>query len=137
MPTPASNSAVVAPYGVVLARGVQSDIRARCCPLCRWSCCCGRPRWPSNRRPSLPTHRRPPIAARESRDSSAATPARRGRSGSAAGRAAESGETSVFGSRGIGTKFVYVFDRSNSMNDFEGRPLAGAKRELLASLERS
>jgi len=44
-------------------------------------------------------------------------------------------ETSVFGSRGVGTKFVYVFDRSNSMNDFEGRPLAGAKRELIASLQ--
>lgn len=43
-------------------------------------------------------------------------------------------ETSVFGSRGIGSKFVYLFDRSNSMNEFEGRPLAGAKRELLASL---
>jgi hypothetical protein len=34
----------------------------------------------------------------------------------------------------VGTSFVYLFDRSNSMNDFEGRPLAGAKRELLASL---
>jgi hypothetical protein len=43
-------------------------------------------------------------------------------------------ETSVFGSHGVGTSFVYLFDRSNSMNDFEGRPLAGAKRELLASL---
>jgi hypothetical protein len=43
-------------------------------------------------------------------------------------------QTSVFGSHGTGNKFVYVFDRSNSMNDFEGRPLAGAKRELTASL---
>ncbi len=43
-------------------------------------------------------------------------------------------ETSVFGSHATGTSFVYVFDRSNSMNDFGGRPLAGAKRELLASL---
>jgi len=44
-------------------------------------------------------------------------------------------ETSVFGVRGRGSKFVYVFDRSASMSGYEGRPLAGAKRELLASLQ--
>jgi hypothetical protein len=58
--------------------------------------------------------------------------------GSAAGHVARPNtgqvETSVFGSHGIGSKFVYLFDRSNSMNEFEGRPLAGAKRELIASL---
>ncbi|MBW3597544.1 MAG: hypothetical protein KY475_09750 [Planctomycetes bacterium] len=43
-------------------------------------------------------------------------------------------QTEVFGVQGNGTKFVYVFDRSSSMNGFEGRPLAAAKRELIASL---
>lgn len=42
------------------------------------------------------------------------------------------GETELFGLRGRGTRFVYVFDRSASM---EGPPLAAAKRELIASLE--
>lgn len=41
------------------------------------------------------------------------------------------GTTSVFGAEGKGTKFVYVFDRSGSMN---GAPLAAAKAELLKSL---
>jgi len=44
-------------------------------------------------------------------------------------------ETGVFGVKGRGSKFVYVFDRSASMSGFEGRPLSAAKRELLASLE--
>jgi hypothetical protein len=37
----------------------------------------------------------------------------------------------VFGVQGTGTKFVYLFDRSSSM---EGAPLAAAKRQLLESL---
>jgi hypothetical protein len=41
-------------------------------------------------------------------------------------------ETQVFGVRGRGSRFVYVFDRSSSM---EGAPLAAAKRELIASLQ--
>jgi von Willebrand factor type A domain len=41
-------------------------------------------------------------------------------------------ETRVFGVPGKGTRFVYVFDRSSSM---EGAPLAAAKRELIASLQ--
>jgi hypothetical protein len=41
-------------------------------------------------------------------------------------------ETELFGLRGRGTRFVYVFDRSASM---EGAPLAAAKRELIASLQ--
>jgi hypothetical protein len=41
-------------------------------------------------------------------------------------------ETQVFGVRGKGTRFVYVFDRSSSM---EGGPLIAAKRELIASLQ--
>ena len=44
-------------------------------------------------------------------------------------------QTSVFGVTGVGSKFVYVFDRSGSMSDFNGRPLAAAKAELLASLQ--
>jgi len=44
------------------------------------------------------------------------------------------GETSVFGATGVGTKFVYVFDRSGSMDGFGGRPLKAAKHELIASL---
>jgi hypothetical protein len=38
---------------------------------------------------------------------------------------------SVFGVQGTGSKFVYVFDRSSSM---EGPPLAAAKRQLIESL---
>ena len=38
---------------------------------------------------------------------------------------------SVFGIEGIGNKFVYLFDRSSSM---EGPPLAAAKRQLIESL---
>jgi hypothetical protein len=43
-------------------------------------------------------------------------------------------QTQVFGVQGQGSKFVYVFDRSSSMEGFEGRPLAAAKQELIASL---
>ena len=39
---------------------------------------------------------------------------------------------SVFGVEGTGTKFVYLFDRSSSM---EGPPLAAAKRQLVESLK--
>jgi len=46
------------------------------------------------------------------------------------------GQTSVFGIQGTGTKFVYVFDHSGSMEGFSGRPLASAKKELIASLDR-
>jgi hypothetical protein len=42
--------------------------------------------------------------------------------------------TKVFGVEGTGSRFIYVFDRSGSMEGFEGRPLAAAKRELLNSL---
>lgn len=41
----------------------------------------------------------------------------------------------LFGITGEGHKFVYVFDRSDSMNWFERRPLRAAKAELLASLD--
>lgn len=43
--------------------------------------------------------------------------------------------TSVFGAEGTGSKFVYVFDRSASMDSYQGRPMAAAKSELIASLQ--
>jgi len=42
--------------------------------------------------------------------------------------------TQVFGARGQGSRFVYVFDRSASMRGFQGRPMRAARRELLNSL---
>ncbi|TWU42697.1 vWA domain-containing protein [Novipirellula artificiosorum] len=42
--------------------------------------------------------------------------------------------TSVFGVSGSGSRFVYVFDRSDSMNGNGGLPLRAAKRELVNSL---
>lgn len=49
---------------------------------------------------------------------------------------ADAGQTTtmVFGVSGTGSQFVYVFDRSDSMNGFGGRPLAAAKGELMRSL---
>ena len=44
-------------------------------------------------------------------------------------------KTKVFGIEGEGRRFVYVFDRSDSMNGYEGRPFAVAKAELRKSLE--
>jgi hypothetical protein len=42
--------------------------------------------------------------------------------------------TGVFGVEGEGYKFVYVFDRSGSMDGHGGAPLVAAKSELVASL---
>ncbi len=42
--------------------------------------------------------------------------------------------TTVFGVSGSGSRFVYVFDRSDSMNGFDGKPLRAAKSELQRSL---
>src|SRR5262245_48566300 len=62
-----------------------------------------------------------------------ATPAALNRSGLPPGRnLAPAVETRVFGLRGNGSRFVYVFDRSSSM---EGAPLSAAKRELIGSLQ--
>lgn len=44
------------------------------------------------------------------------------------------GQTSLFGITAQGARYVYVFDRSGSMSEYQGRPLAAAKRELLKSL---
>ena len=42
--------------------------------------------------------------------------------------------TGVFGLQGEGYKFVYVFDRSGSMDGHGGAPLRGAKEQLIASI---
>jgi len=44
------------------------------------------------------------------------------------------GQTGIFGLEARGNRFVYVFDRSASMAEPDGRPLAAAKEELLTSL---
>lgn len=44
--------------------------------------------------------------------------------------------TSVFGVEAEGRRFAYVFDRSGSMGQPDGRPLQAAKDELLKSLSR-
>jgi hypothetical protein len=43
--------------------------------------------------------------------------------------------TMVFGVSGSGSRFIYVFDRSDSMNGFGGRPLRAAKKELQQSIQ--
>src|SRR5688500_3043293 len=57
-----------------------------------------------------------------------------GGGGGGGNRLGKETQTQVFGVPGQGSRFLYVFDRSSSMAGFEGRPLAGAKRELIASL---
>jgi hypothetical protein len=41
----------------------------------------------------------------------------------------------LFGLEGEGSRFVYVIDRSDSMNGYAGKPMRNAKSELLQSLE--
>jgi hypothetical protein len=43
-------------------------------------------------------------------------------------------KTQVFGLEGSGNSFVYVFDRSDSMNGFGSAPLRMAKKEMLDSI---
>lgn len=43
--------------------------------------------------------------------------------------------TGIFGLEAKGNRFVYVFDRSASMGEPDGRPLAAAKRELIRSID--
>lgn len=43
--------------------------------------------------------------------------------------------TEIFGVKGTGNRFVYVFDKSDSMNGYEGRPLRAAKAAMLTSIE--
>ena len=42
--------------------------------------------------------------------------------------------TEVFGIKGTGSRFLYVFDRSASMSGYNNKPLKAAKQQLLASL---
>ncbi|MEM9353531.1 MAG: hypothetical protein AAGA92_11005 [Planctomycetota bacterium] len=91
---------------------------------------------------SLPTLDDLPTLASVDLPSAGASPKLSGSNGTPAGGARASGgrpsflgnkaRVSVFGVEGVGTRFVYVFDRSVSM---EGRPLAAAKRQLLGSLD--
>ncbi len=55
-------------------------------------------------------------------------------SGKAASGTADT-TTILFGISGSGSSFVYVFDRSDSMNGFGGKPLRAAKAELIRSLK--
>jgi hypothetical protein len=48
----------------------------------------------------------------------------------------ERGQTSLFGIRAEGSKFVYVLDRSGSMGGSGAKALAAAKTELLASIQK-
>ena len=43
--------------------------------------------------------------------------------------------TEVFGIKGTGSTFVYLFDRSASMEGLAGRPLRAAKKQLLESVD--
>ena len=58
-------------------------------------------------------------------------PGKRAGSGSIGGP----GRTTLFGIEAEAWKFVYVFDRSDSMNSFGGKPLKAARAQLLASLD--
>ena len=51
---------------------------------------------------------------------------------SSSGNDSEYAHVTIFGIEAKGSKFVYVFDRSGSM---EGAPLAAAKKQLLESLQ--
>ncbi|QDV47376.1 hypothetical protein Enr13x_72850 [Stieleria neptunia] len=55
--------------------------------------------------------------------------------GTAAPSSGQQATAKLFGVSGSGTRFVYVFDRSDSMNGFGGLPLRSAKRELIRSLQ--
>ncbi len=100
--------------------------------------------------PRCPTRRRQKGAA-DRRGSSARVWGRRGAEGKSIGIGDGSkpgighGKTSFYGLEAEGSKFVYVFDRSESMgyafysaesnNEFGGVPIRAAKAELLASIE--
>ncbi len=59
-----------------------------------------------------------------------------GTGGSSAAASSEDDATAMlFGVSGSGSRFVYVFDRSDSMNGYGGSPLRAAKKELIRSLE--
>ncbi len=55
-------------------------------------------------------------------------------SGSGRGRGVNQTTTNFLGVEGTGSSFVYVLDRSDSMNAIQGAPMYLAKRELLKSI---
>jgi hypothetical protein len=67
-------------------------------------------------------------SALDSGSGSGAGPLRDGQGG------APAASTTFFGVSGSGRRFAYVFDRSDSMNGFDARPLRAAKQEVLRSL---
>ncbi len=84
----------------------------------------------SNAADALPTL--PAIGSEAQPSSSAASMAQAGgTTGGAPGELGESATASVFGVEGTGTRFVYLFDRSASMN---GAPLSAAKQEFVESI---
>lgn len=77
--------------------------------------------------PTLPT-----VGSEADPSASAASMAQAGGTkGGARGDVGEKATVSVFGVEGTGTKFVYLFDRSASM---DGPPLVAAKRQFIESL---
>ncbi len=79
--------------------------------------------------PEMPTVGPGPTARGGQPNASEFTQGGGGRPGSTAGGG--EAQVSIFGVAGTGNKFVYVFDRSSSM---EGAPLAAAKRQLIDSI---
>lgn len=88
---------------------------------------------PAATNPSSSSNGSKPTAAKPAKSSGKST----GRTTSARPRfdGSSSGnytQTSIFGVQGKGSKFIYLFDRSGSM---EGAPLAAAKKQLIESLQ--
>ena len=80
-----------------------------------------------------PAPRLPMLALGTSGPSSAASaPPATARGPLRVGAVADRATVTVFGARGEGTRFVYLFDHSTSM---AGLPLAAAKHQLIASLD--
>ncbi|WP_417729989.1 hypothetical protein [Rosistilla oblonga] len=68
-------------------------------------------------------------------DAMQAAAASAGKPGMNLGPSGSQHTTEVFGISGTGSRFVYVFDRSESMNGFGGRPLLAAKMQLVRSID--
>jgi hypothetical protein len=73
-----------------------------------------------------------PAAAKDGKKQSGTPRQNTGLRGASGNNSGDYAKVSVFGVQGTGNKFVYVFDRSSSM---EGPPLAAAKRQLTESLK--
>lgn len=86
---------------------------------------------PTETTPQEPTPGAGPSSAAGASQPNASTFTKGGGRRGSPGGGSSSAQVTVFGVTGEGTKFVYLFDRSSSM---EGAPLAAAKRQLLESL---